>query len=105
MIKGVEMKISRIDAPRCLGGENPLWDVEKQVLYFIDNSGKKIHCYNPVTDKTESWTMPAVITTLALRETGNAVVTLMNGIHFFDFDSNSLDMLLPIEGKSEFAFN
>ena len=43
------MKITRLDAPRCGGGENPMWDVGRQVLHYIDNSGMKVHTYCPAS--------------------------------------------------------
>lgn len=30
-----------------LHGEGPHWDSEKQLLYFVDISGQRIHQYNP----------------------------------------------------------
>lgn len=31
----------------------PIWDWNKQVLYWIDIKGKKIHCYNPSTNQND----------------------------------------------------
>jgi len=68
------MLIRRVETVRCEGGEGPLWDVAEQALYFIDNGGRKVHRYTPSNAETRSWEMPSVITALALRENGGAVV-------------------------------
>jgi len=34
------LQITKIDTPRCMIGEGPVWDVAEQVLYFIDIHGK-----------------------------------------------------------------
>lgn len=40
------MHIARVETRRCAGGEGPLWDPIDHVLYFIDNSGQKVHRYD-----------------------------------------------------------
>lgn len=99
------MQVHRLDTVRCRGGENPLWDIEEQALYFIDNSGCKAHRFDPSSGKTQTWDMPGVITTLALRQSGGAVVTLQSGIHFVDFSSGKTDLLLPLADPPPFVFN
>lgn len=99
------MYITRVDTARCRGGESPLWDVAEQALYFIDNTGMKIHRFLPGTGTTQSWDMPAVITALALRQNGGTVVTLRTGVHFFDFTSETLQLLSPLADPPPFVFN
>lgn len=92
------MRIERLDAPRCRGGENPLWDDQRQLLYYIDNSGRKVHCLDPATGDTRTLPMPDVITAMVLRQAGGAVVTLHGGIHFLDLDSGELTLVAqPID--------
>lgn len=91
------MKITRLDAPRCAGGENPLWDARRQVLHYIDNGGCKVHSWDPASGQARTLDMPSVITTLVLQADGGAVVTLRSGIALLDLDSGALEMihLLP----------
>ena len=90
------MKITRLAAPECKGGESPMWDAERGELHYIDNAGRKVHSYNPETGATRSLDMPAVITTLVLRRGGGAVVTLRSGIHLLDLDSGALELIDPL---------
>ncbi len=99
------MRIARVETRRCAGGEGPLWDPAEQALYFIDNSGQKVHRYDPAGGTTRSWDMPNVITAMALRERGGAVVTLRSGIHFFDFETGALEVLSPLASPPPFVFN
>lgn len=99
------MQISKVDAPSCRGGENPLWDSGGQVLYYIDNSGMKIHCHDPESGRNQSWQLPEVITTLGLRERGGAVVTLTSGIQFFDFHTGELQMVQPLGTPPDYVYN
>lgn len=99
------MRITRVETAHCRGGENPLWDAAGQALYFIDNTGRKVHRYDPAAGTTRSWEMPAVITTLALRETGGAVVTLWTGIHTLDFETGELEVIEPLAEPPPYVFN
>jgi L-arabinonolactonase len=99
------MRIHRIATSRCLGGESPWWDPAGQALYFIDNTGRKVHRYDVATAVTRSWDMPSVITALALRARGGAVLTLRTGIHSFDFETGTLHRLSPLDDPPPFVFN
>lgn len=99
------MLISRVMAPSCQGGENPLWDHAAQALYYVDNTGMKVHRHDPASGENRSWDMPNVITTLALRKSGGAVVTLRSGIHFLDFETGSLELLHPLGDPPPYVYN
>lgn len=99
------MKVSKVDAPQCQGGEQPLWDHDGQALYYIDNFGQKLHRYEPDIDAVRSWDMPSVITAVALREGGGAIVTLRSGIHVLDFESGKLEAIAPLNDPPPFVYN
>lgn len=99
------MKITKLDAPRCDGGENPMWDAARQVLHYIDNSGMKVHTFDPASGQSRTLQMPAVITTLVMRQGGGAVVTLRTGIHFLDLDSGKLELIHPLADPPPHVYN
>lgn len=99
------MQITRVETPPVDGGESPLWDVAEQALYFIDNTGQKIHRLDPATGTTRSWEVPSVITALALREKGGAVVTLRTGVHSLDFETGALSPIAPLADPPPYVFN
>lgn len=99
------MKITRLVAPECEGGENPMWDAARGVLHYIDNTGRKVHSFDPATDETRTLDMPSVVTTLVLRQGGGAVVTLRSGIHFLDFDSGALELVDPLADPPPHVYN
>jgi L-arabinonolactonase len=74
------------DVPDRLG-EGPLWDVREQRLYWIDSYGPSIHSSDAAGRDRRSWSVPAPIGSMALRENGGAVIALRDGFHLFDFDS------------------
>lgn len=99
------MRITRVDAPQCVGGENPMWDAATERLYYIDNTGKKVHSFEPGTGRTTSLDMPSVITTLVLRRGGGAVVTLRTGIHFLDLETGAVELIDPLGEPPPYVYN
>lgn len=99
------MEITRLQAPVCRGGENPMWDPITQRLYYIDNAGCKVHSYEPATEATRTLDVPSVITTLVLREKGGAVVTLRTGIHFLHLETGALELVDPLPDPPPYVYN
>ena len=99
------VKITNLDAPVCKGGESPMWDAEAQCLYNIDNVGAKIHSFEPATGKCHTLEMPCTVTTLVLRKSGGAVVTLRTGIHFLDLEAGALELINPLVEASPYRYN
>lgn len=64
------MKISLLDSPRCSVGEGPVWDVEEQALYHIDILGKCIHRHHLASGRNDTWPVPDLIGSMALRTGG-----------------------------------
>jgi L-arabinonolactonase len=87
------VKISQVETQRCTIGEGPVWDVAEQALYFIDILGKKVLRFDPANGQTQTWDVPDVIGSMALRESGGAVVALASGVHTLDFESGACAML------------
>ncbi|MBO9581703.1 MAG: SMP-30/gluconolactonase/LRE family protein [Sphingobium sp.] len=87
------MKIQRVNAPKCMVGEGPIWDVAEQALYFIDIVGKAVHRFDPATEESRSWDVGQIIGSMALREQGGAIVALKDGIFTLDLDSGVIELL------------
>ena len=78
------MKITRIEAPKCLVGEGPVWDVAEQALYYVDIMGKAVHRLDHATGASQTWSVPGVIGSLAVREQGGLLLALADGFHTLD---------------------
>jgi sugar lactone lactonase YvrE len=87
------LQITKIDTPRCMIGEGPVWDAAEQALYFIDILGKKVLRFDPANGETVSWDMPDIIGSMAIRKGGGAIVALANGVHTLDFETGACRML------------
>lgn len=101
------MKISRVDAPRCLVGEGPVWDAKTQALYYLDIVGRNIHRYEPASGATRTWQTPTSVGALALRgrtdAVTGAVISQEDGFYGIDFDGGALNRIAAVKDKPDRA--
>jgi L-arabinonolactonase len=87
------MQIRRLDVPQCSVGEGPVWDVQTQKYFWIDILEKAVYRLDPATGKTQRWSVPNIIGSMAITQDGNAIVALANGVHTLDFATGECRML------------
>src|SRR6187455_490370 len=66
-------------------GECPVWAGDEQALYWVDIRGKALHRFDPATGADRAWPLPQQCGSFALRESGGAVLALVDGFYAFDF--------------------
>ena len=86
-------------------GECPVWSEPEQVLYWIDIRAPAMHRLDPATGENRTWPMPSRIGSFALRESGGAVVALVDGFHLLDFDTGEVTFLAGPEHVPGTRFN
>jgi len=65
-------------------GECPVWDVDEQVLYWVDINAPTLNRFDPASGNNVAWKMPASIGCVALRSEGGFVAALRDGIWLVD---------------------
>jgi L-arabinonolactonase len=94
-----------VDADNHLG-EGPLWDVREQRLYWIDSTAAEIYSCKADGSDVNRYFVPTHIGSMALRERGGAVVALASGLHFYDFDAQTVRLIAdPEHDEPETRFN
>jgi len=74
-------------------GECPVWASDEQVLYWVDIRGKALHRFDPATGDDRAWPLPQQCGSFALRESGGAVLALVDGFYAFDFTTGEARFL------------
>jgi len=74
-------------------GECPVWSAEEQALYWVDVRAPALHRLDPATGGTRTWPLPRRVGSFGLRESGGAVVALVEGFHLLDLDTGALTFL------------
>ncbi|HJL60524.1 MAG TPA: SMP-30/gluconolactonase/LRE family protein [Pseudomonadales bacterium] len=99
------VEIERIADIKNQLGEGPLWDSSSGNLFWVDSLKGEINCLD-ADGKIESWLMPCMIGSLAIVNDHRAVVALLSGLHFFDFETSELTLIAdPESDVSETRFN
>ena len=66
-------------------GETPVWSVAEQRLYWVDQLAFTLNRFDPTTGRNEAWSLPAHVSSFALRGPGEKILlALRTGL--FDFD-------------------
>jgi len=89
-------------------GEGPIWDVETQMLYWVDSTGPRvgkdaIWRFDPASGQVASWPLERDIGAMALRENGGAILALADGFYTYDFDSHEVDLVAKVDDDPERA--
>ena len=100
------LRIERLGDVKAELGEGPLWDVAEQRLYWIDSLGSLVHACDADGGNARTWPVPEHIGSLALRQSGGAVLSLRDGFYGFDFGTGSASKLAdPDPGKPRIRLN
>lgn len=78
-------------------GECPVWDERHQVLYWIDSLDNKAFIFNPATGENRSFEVGQNIGSLVLRENGNALVGLQDGVYSLDVQTGAMEKMVDPE--------
>jgi sugar lactone lactonase YvrE len=83
----------RVDA-HAVVGEGPIWDDEKQLLYWVDILSNKLYRYDPVKDENSAFDIGQHVGTVVPRARGNSVMlALYHGFAAFDLDTQALTLI------------
>ena len=86
--------------------EGPCWDADKQLLYWVDIIGKKVHIYDPESKTDKSVSVPGRVGTVVPRKSGGFVIAMENGFYFMDEKAGSLTLIAQAEsGLPQNRFN
>ncbi|PCJ65406.1 MAG: calcium-binding protein [Candidatus Hydrogenedentota bacterium] len=100
------MQIEQIGDSRYLLGESPVWDTKNNTLYWVDVIGQSIWRHRPGTEDYTQWKLPDMVSSLALKNGGNAIITLSNGFYDFNFDTDDCTLIgETIEADQPTRFN
>ena len=87
-------------------GEGPVWDVDEQVLYWVDIEGKKVHVYDPASDTDRAIELQHRPGTVVKRRSGGLMIAIDNGFAALDPQTGAVEVWCePESDKPENRFN
>ncbi len=89
---------ARVGTARCSVGENPLFDADRQRLYWIDvRDTPAIHALDLLDGREQHWPMAEDVGSIALAGSGRLLVGLRSGFAFFSIDNGRLAPIVDPE--------
>jgi L-arabinonolactonase len=93
------IRIDKISSTSMVLGENPLWDVDEQRIYWVDSIGRKIMRGTADGRDIEAWETPDEIGSMALRHTGGGIIAGGDGLYFIDFKTGERESICDPEAR------
>lgn len=78
-------------------GEGPIWVVREKALWFTDIKKKKLHRFDPVAGKRDSFDAPAPPGFIVPLRGGNYIAGLKTGLHTFDPIKRTFELRHAVE--------
>ena len=83
------MRMSPVSTRPDLLGESPVWDVDRQRLYWVDSVSRLIRGYEPETGAFRDWPTPSMVGSVALGADEALVVGLADGVYRLDLETGA----------------
>ncbi|MBR0717350.1 SMP-30/gluconolactonase/LRE family protein [Bradyrhizobium liaoningense] len=93
------LQVSKISATAAQLGESPVWDAERQRLYWVDGVSRRVHAFEPAGGVARHWDVPSMIGSVALGQGDSLVAALADGIYRLDLGCGALTPLFLPEPR------
>lgn len=77
--------------------EGPVWDDDRQCVWFVDIKGRKLHRWTPADGSKRSWDVPDQIGFALPAEDGTLICGVRGGLHRFDPETGDCDLVQRVE--------
>jgi len=77
--------------------EGPIWDALSARLWWVDVTGERVNCFDPVSGAYSSWRTPGQPGGVVIDSTGDPVVATPRGLAVLDRETGSSTHCVPIE--------
>lgn len=79
--------------------EGPSWDRQSARLWWVDITGQRVHCFDPVSGSDCSWNVGLDTGAVILTTSGAVLLAVPNGLVKFDPDTGTVGELIAVEAE------
>lgn len=82
---------------RCLLGEGPTWDADRNGLWYVDIDGRALHFADVGSGAHRQWPFDSEVCSLGIAESGRIVLALRKSVGLFDPETGHFNEIATIE--------
>lgn len=86
-------------------GESPVWDLDQQVLWWVDIPQREIHRFDPRTGSDRAIAVDQQVSAVAPRVSGGLIAAARDGFALVDTESGSLTFVAEVEAGQPIRMN
>lgn len=101
MSKIITNKANLLHDAKATLGEGPVWDWKKQLLFWVDIEGSRLHSYNPSNGKNKQWVFKEMIGAAVPTLSGEMILALEKGLAIYNFESEASLPLKVLENQNQ----
>lgn len=81
----------RVGNTRDVLGEGPVWDPRAQCLWWVDIRGPFVRRFDLRGERVDTWTMPEMVGSLAVRKRGGLLLALKSALAYWDPETGKIE--------------
>jgi sugar lactone lactonase YvrE len=81
--------------PQTRLGECPVWSVERQALFFVDITGRQLHCFDPASREHRTLAVSEDIGCFGFARGGGFIAGMRSGVWLLDEQAKPVRLLAP----------
>ena len=95
-LEQIIVKITAITTSPCALGEGPLWDHDRQRLFWVDAFKQQLFCLT-TGGHIRTWQLPSMIGCLAVINRSEILITLQTGLYRYHLETDQLRLIVDPE--------
>jgi sugar lactone lactonase YvrE len=93
----VQSSVQHMLAARARLGEGPVWEPERQQLYWVDILNQRVHQFDPARDHDRYFAIGDLVTALAIADSTRLLLALSDRLAFLDLETGAVNPVYQIE--------
>jgi L-arabinonolactonase len=83
----MSLRMNPVTVRADLLGESPVWDADRQRLYWVDSVSRLIRCHEPRSGEFRDWSTPSMVGSIALGQGDALIAALADGVYSLDLNT------------------
>ncbi|GAB4369784.1 MAG: SMP-30/gluconolactonase/LRE family protein [Elainellaceae cyanobacterium] len=93
----MNQSVQTVFTARARLGECPVWDADRQQLFWVDIYNYRVHQFDPATGQDRYWETGDVVSAIALANRDRLLIALRSQIAFLDIQTGKITPLCQVE--------